>query len=187
MIPGWESETDDDLLVAAAGDSAAFGVFYRRYEGPVLAFFVRRTRDAELAADLTAEVFARALEACGRFRPAGAPASAWLFGIAQHTLAKSRRRGAVQHRARGRLGMAPITLDDEDLARIEHLADSDDEILVLLDQLPADQRDAVQARILEERSYQEIASKMACSPSVVRKRVSRGLARLRDQLTQEGT
>jgi RNA polymerase sigma factor (sigma-70 family) len=186
-MPGWEFESDDALLVAAAADSAAFGVFYRRYEGPILAFFVRRTRDGELAADLTAEVFARALEACGRFRPGGAPASAWLFGIAHHTLAKSRRRGVVQDRARSRLGMTPLSLDDEDLARIEHLADSDDAILVLLQQLPADQRDAVRARILEEQSYQEIASKMACSPDVIRKRVSRGLARMRDQLTQEGT
>jgi len=42
----------------------------------MLAFFVRRTRDGELAADLTAEVFARALEAGARFRPGGAPASA---------------------------------------------------------------------------------------------------------------
>lgn len=186
-MAGWESGTDDDLLVAAADDSAAFGVFYRRYEGPVLAFFVRRTRDGELAADLTAEVFARALEACGRFRPGGAPASAWLFAIAQHTLAKSRRRGAVQQRARMRLRMAPISLDDEDLARIEHLADSDDAIVDLLEQLPADQREAVRARILEERSYEEIAGEMACSPAVVRKRVSRGLARLRNQLTQESS
>ena len=76
MISGWEFESDEDLLVAAARDSAAFGVFYRRYEGPMLAFFVRRTRDGELAADLTAEVFARALEAGARFRPGGAPASA---------------------------------------------------------------------------------------------------------------
>lgn len=101
-MPGWEFESDDALLVAAAGDSAAFGVFYRCYEGPVLAFFVRRTRDGELAADLTAEVFARALEACGRFRPGGGPASAWLFGIAHHALAKSRRRGVVQDRDRPR-------------------------------------------------------------------------------------
>jgi RNA polymerase sigma-70 factor (ECF subfamily) len=186
-MPDWECETDDDLLVAAADNSAAFGVFYRRHEGPILAFFVRRTRDGELAADLTAEVFARALEACGRFRPVGAPASAWLFGIAQHTLAKSRRRGVVQDRARRRLGMVPISLDDEDLARIEHLADSDEAVLVLHEQLPADQRDAVQARILEERSYEEIAGEMACSPAVARKRVSRGLARLRNQLTQEGS
>jgi RNA polymerase sigma-70 factor (ECF subfamily) len=187
VSPAWESESDEALLVAASVESAAFGVFYRRYEGSMLAFFARRTRDAELAADLTAEVFARALESCSRFRPGGAPPSAWLFGIAQHVLAKSRRRGAVEDRARRRLGMAPITLDDEDLARIDRLADDAAAVSGLLQQLPAEQRDAVRSRILEERSYEQIASDMSCSSAVIRKRVSRGLARLRDQLTQEGT
>ena len=52
----------------------------RRYERPVLAFFLYRVGDPELAADLTAEVFAAALASLSRYRPGRAPASAWLFG-----------------------------------------------------------------------------------------------------------
>ena len=51
--------------------------------------------------------------------------------------------------------------------------------------LPADQRDAVQARIVEERPYPEIARELRTSEMVVRKRVSRGLATLRERM--EGT
>ena len=57
----WGSESDDRLLVAAAVDPGAFAEFYGRYERAMLAFFVHRTREPELAADLTAEVFAAAL------------------------------------------------------------------------------------------------------------------------------
>ena len=184
-MTGWESESDDRVLAAAAGDPGAFATFYRRYEHSLLAFFVRRTGDPELAADLTAEVFAAALDGCSRYRAGEAPASAWLFGIAQHKLAKSRRRGVVEDRARRRLGMSPLTLDDEDLERIEHIAGNDDAVEGLLEALPAEQRDAVRARILEERSYDEIAGALRCSPAVARKRVSRGLARLREQLGKE--
>src|SRR5437764_8557783 len=106
-MPGWEFADDDRLLAAAADDASAFTAFYRRYERPVLAFFFRRTRDAELAADLTAEVFAAVLLACRRYRPGRGPAEAWLFGIAQHKLADSRRRGVVADGARRKLGMAP--------------------------------------------------------------------------------
>ena len=151
----------------------------------MLGFFVRRTADPELAADLTAEVFAAALDACARYRAGEGPASAWLFGIAQHKLAKSRRRGVVEDRARRRLGMEPLILDDEDLERIDRLAAGDDGAEALLQGLPTDQRDAVRARILEDRSYDEIAGALRCSPAVVRKRVSRGLAHLRDQLERE--
>jgi len=48
----------------------------------VLRFFVRRTADAELALDLTAETFAAALVASRRFTAGPEPARAWLFGIA---------------------------------------------------------------------------------------------------------
>jgi DNA-directed RNA polymerase specialized sigma24 family protein len=41
----------------------AFGQFYDRHVASVLAYFRRRTGDGELAMDLTAETFARALEA----------------------------------------------------------------------------------------------------------------------------
>ncbi|HET8977768.1 MAG TPA: RNA polymerase sigma factor [Solirubrobacteraceae bacterium] len=181
----WESENDDEVLAAAAEEADAFAVFYRRYERPILAFFRRRTGDAEIAADLTAEVFAAALSACHRYRAGEAPASAWLFAIAQHKLAKSRRRGVVEDRARRRLAMAPLWLEDEDLARIDRLVEGPDAAGSLLEALPADQRAAVRARVLDEQSYPEIAVTLRCSPAVARKRVSRGLAALREQLGKE--
>src|ERR1700753_4174549 len=117
-----ELATDDQLLVAADRDGAAFTAFYQRYERTMLAFFLRRTHDAEVAADLTAEVFAAVLLACRRYRPGAAPDSAGLFAIAQNKLADSRRRGRVEDAARRRLGMAPIVLDDDDLRRVEACA-----------------------------------------------------------------
>ena len=54
---------DDERLVREVARSAdAFVELYRRYEQPMLGYFRRRVTDAELAADLTGEVFARALE-----------------------------------------------------------------------------------------------------------------------------
>src|SRR5665213_2250669 len=112
-----DRESDDRLLAAAAEDAAAFSGFYRRYEPVMLTYFARRVGDPELAADLTVEVFAAVPLSCARYRPGQAPAQAWLFAIAQHKLANSRRRGQVEDRAR-RLGMAPVALEDEDLERI---------------------------------------------------------------------
>jgi DNA-directed RNA polymerase specialized sigma24 family protein len=62
---------DDTALLRAAdrGDQEAFAVFYRRHIARVLGFALRATRDPEVAADLAAEVFATALEACGRYEP----------------------------------------------------------------------------------------------------------------------
>ncbi|WP_053227613.1 RNA polymerase sigma factor [Solirubrobacter soli] len=180
-----DERSDDDLLAATRAEPEAFAVFYRRHVTVLLAYFARRTRDAELAADLTAETFAAALSGAHRHRPEKGPAIAWLYGIARRQLAEAARRGAVEDRARRRLGMDPITLTDEGLERVEALATADASARLLhegLAALPPDQRDAVLARVLEEQDYAEIATRARTSESVVRKRVSRGLAGLRSRL-----
>jgi RNA polymerase sigma-70 factor (ECF subfamily) len=75
---------------------------------------MRRTGDAEAAADLTAETFAAAIVARRRFRPGVAPAGAWLFTIAHRKLVDYQRRGFAEERARRRLAMERRPLAEED-------------------------------------------------------------------------
>ena len=179
-----EHLSDDQLLALTPSRPAAFAVVYRRHERAILAYLRHRSGDAELAADLAAETFATALVGAARYRPGPEPAIAWLFGIARNKWLHALRRGAVEDRARRRLRMEPLVLDDEDLARIDRLAGTE-WASALLEDLPADQAQAVRERIIDERSYEEIAVAMRCSPSVVRKRVSRGLAAMRAAAKEE--
>ena len=175
-----DPRSDEALLARCASEPEAFAVFYRRHARPLAAYFARRTRDPERAADLTAEAFAAALDGAARFDPQRGPAVAWLYGIGRNLLSAAERRGRVEDRARRRLGMEPIVLDDAALAEVEGLASLD--LAAVLDDLPADQREAVRARVLDERSYPEIAAATRTSESVIRKRVSRGLAGLRERM-----
>jgi RNA polymerase sigma-70 factor (ECF subfamily) len=75
-------------------------------------------------------------------------------------------------------------LTDADLDRVDELASLDADILALVASLPEDQRDALMARVVAERSYEEIAEELRCSPSVVRQRVSRGLRTLRSEMEE---
>jgi RNA polymerase sigma factor (sigma-70 family) len=177
-MPGPDA-TDEQLLVAR--DAASFELFYVRHVDAVLGFFARRTFDAETAADLCAETFAAALSSRHRFRADGPPATAWLFGIGAKKLADAQRRGYADMRARRRLGMERIELSDRDIARIERLGESD-ETRALMEQLPAEQRSAITAHVIDERPYGEIAGELHTSEAVVRKRVSRGLATMRRRI-----
>jgi RNA polymerase sigma-70 factor (ECF subfamily) len=158
-------------------------MFYRRHVDAILHYHGRSTGNAEAAADLTAETFAAALQAKHRFKPGGAPARAWLFGIAVKKLADYRRKGYAEDRARRRLGMERIEPTDQDLRRIEALA-GDVAIASLIDELPEEQRHAVTARVLHERDYEDIAGELQISPAGVRQRVSRGLAALRGRVRE---
>jgi RNA polymerase sigma-70 factor (ECF subfamily) len=176
--------TDAQLLAGiAACDERAFSAFYRRHLRGVVGTLAARTRDRELAADLTAEVFAAVMLAAAGYEPRGESAAGWLMGIAHNVLGHSLRRGAVDARARRLLGAAALELDDDDLERVAALVDAEHgPAVALLDGLPSAERDALMARVVDERSYAEIAAGLGCSELVVRKRVSRGLARMRTEL-----
>jgi RNA polymerase sigma factor (sigma-70 family) len=177
--------SDGDLLAAvAAHDDLAFAAFYRRHLPAVVAFLLRETRDREATADLAAEVFAAVLLAAGRYRDDGSPAVPWVLGIAHNKLKVSRRRGRIEDRARRRLSYEPVVLTDADLERVETLAaeGAARSATSLVESLPAQERDAVRRRVLREQSYREAAAELRCSELVVRKRVSRGLARIRKEM-----
>jgi RNA polymerase sigma-70 factor (ECF subfamily) len=182
MMSPARTRSDAELAEATPVDPEAFGELYRRHEHVVLAYFVHWSRSPELAADLTAETFAAALGSVSSYQPDRDEVRAWLFGIARHVLARSVERGRVEDEARRRLGMSAVLVDDETLERIEALASMNGSVLKLLDQLPEPIRAAVSGRVVEEREYLELARSLACSQSVVRQRVHRGLARLRDRL-----
>jgi RNA polymerase sigma-70 factor, ECF subfamily len=91
----------------------------------------------------------------------------------------------VERRARDRLGMPRIELDDEDLERILALAESEATAALLadaLEALPPDQRAALNARVLDERDYDAIARDSGAAEATIRKRVSRALDSLRSSL-----
>jgi RNA polymerase sigma factor (sigma-70 family) len=169
--------TDEDLLLS--GEPEDFGHLYDRYVRSLLAYFQRRTRDPEAAADLTAETFAAALAARGRFEARSVPASVWLFSIAHHKLSDFQRRGAAEDHMRRRLGIErfPLGADDAEMIRLL----GDEVAMELVRELPADQRDAVRAHVLEDRGYHDIARELTTSEATIRKRVSRGLTALRQR------
>lgn len=182
------SWSDAELLAAVANrDGAAFSAFYRRHLAEVLAYLVREAGDPELAADLAAEVFSAVLLGAARYEPKHPSALPWVIGIARHKLLMSWRRGRVEARARHRLGLEPVELDDLALERVDQLADAGvGRLEQMLDQLPPMEREAVRWHVVDELGYSEIAKQLNCSEMVVRKRVSRGLGRMRNELSGMG-
>jgi RNA polymerase sigma factor (sigma-70 family) len=170
--------TDDELLVATRDDPEAFGVFYSRHVDFMIAFLKQSTGDMEAALDLTAEVFAAALVASRRYRPGEAPARAWLVGIARNKRADAHQRHGRERSVRQRLGMPHREFSDAEIERIELSAEASDGYAAGLAELPPAQREAIEARVIEERDYAEIAADAGTTQATVRQRVSRGLTRL---------
>lgn len=173
--------TDAELLAWSKERPEAFGEFFARHYSEVLAFLYRCTGCSEIAADLTSETFAAAFLARKRYRDRGGSAAAWLLTIGRRKLVDSLRRGRAESRARRRLAIRSVPLDDPAIEEIEEHVDLRSmrrEVREAMASLPETQAKAVYMRVGLELPYSVIARKLECSEGTARARVMRGLARL---------
>lgn len=163
-------------------DAGEFEDFYRGESEGVLVFFTRRTFDAEVALDLTAETFAHAYLGWNGLRGGSREQrQAWVYTIARRRLARYLRRGRVERRAVRRLGIRTPAASEDDLALIEERAGLGDLRSALseeIERLSDEQRRALQLRIVQERPYAEVARDLGITELAARARVSRGLRAL---------
>lgn len=169
-------------LRRAVDDPAAFDELYDGLAERLLVFFTRRVLDPQLALDLTGETFAVAFQRRRSFRGATAhEQDAWIFAIARTQLSRYWRRGRIERRALGRLGVEVPVMSDTELDRVDELADTEAvraHVATELARLPTDQREALKAHVIDERPYAELAAEWGVSEQAIRARVSRGLRSL---------
>jgi RNA polymerase sigma-70 factor (ECF subfamily) len=167
-------------------DPDAICALYDRYIVRLVRFLGATGATPEAAWDAAQETFARLLERGyrGRLAPDGT-AWPWLSVTARNLLRDWQRRGRIDDRARRRLGIERVDSTDEEfeaaLSRIEG-ASLAAELEQALTALPAGQREAVTARVINGFDYDRYATLTGTSEQTVRRRVSRGLHAMRTLL-----
>lgn len=157
---------------------ARFRDLYRAHFDSILAYAVRRTDQPADAGDVVAETFLVAWRRLGEM-PGGAEGRLWLFGVARRVLANhhrgDRRRQHLGERLRERLSRpesgdpaGPVSDRVTVVDALRRLGDLDREVLML--------------SVWEGLEPREIAVVLGLAPAVVRSRLSRARARLRDLL-----
>ena len=164
-------------------DADAITQLYREHGRSIVIYCARRTLDTEVALDLTAETFAQAYRDRRQFHGASADeAVGWIYGIAKHQISAFFKRGQAERRALRALGLEAPQATDAELERIEDLAELDELRGIIgqgLSQLSPDHSEALRLRVVEERTYADMAALLGLPEPAVRARVSRGLRSLR--------
>ena len=174
--------TDAELLRESRHRPEAYVEVCSRHMAD-LARWLRREVGPDAADDLLAETLARGWYWRRRFRdPGTGSAGAWLQGIAANLVRDFRRRGAIEQRARAKLGL-PLAMEDAiGYLEAEDRAEATSRYAAVrerLDKLPADQREALELRVVDELDYDEIGERLSVSAVTARTRVHRALKAVR--------
>lgn len=143
--------------------NAAFSDYFTTHYGPVLAFFVRRVDDQELARDLTAEVFRLAWV---RFATTDLPSRAWLLGVARNLVGDEYRRR--QREREGRAAALPLLAPALPTPNTQS-----SDIADVVEGLPERHRDVLKLAYWDGLSGAEIADHLNISLSAVWVRLHR--------------
>lgn len=161
-------------LRARAGDRQAFASLVRRHQDRVFAFLVHLLGTRDEAVELTQDSFLKAWNALPTWQPE-ARWSTWLFQIARNTAFDLLRR-------RQRVEFVPLDTDSVDevpdtaTPPPETLLDSRQRLGLLeraLATLPAEQREILLLRELEDLSYAELGALLRINEGTVKSRLAR--------------
>lgn len=186
-------EADTELLKAVlAGDTTAYRGLVEKYQSRVYAMVFGMLRNREDARDVTQEAFVKAYNSLDRFRLESSFYT-WLYRIAMNLsidlIRKRKRRKqtsfdeAIASRD-GDGGIAAIHSGDSPTKSLER-KQLYGRIMVALDQLPEDQRQAVLLRELEGLSYREISDVMEIPEGTVMSRLFYARKKLQSILAED--
>jgi RNA polymerase sigma factor (sigma-70 family) len=174
---------DTSREVIPAGTAEAVSLqWYRDYARPLYGYLRFHLPSADLAEDLTAEVFLRALRSLDRFDPSRGSPRAWLFRIAQNALRdhqRQARRRAVVPIAALRDLKCEAPSPEERLLWEEEVA----RLLSALAELPSNDREIIGLCYGSDLSVAEAGEVLGLRDTAARTRLWRALGRLRKVLS----
>ena len=161
------------LTRVAAGDREAFRELYIAYHRRLARFLVRLTRRYEIAEEVINDTLWVVWRKAGEFR-GESRISTWIMGIAY-------RRALKTLRSRGHQLLSAVPLDGETLVAPDELgeAETGEWLLLAMQQLPTDQRLALEFAYGQGHSCEEIATIMNCPVNTVKTRLFHARAKLR--------
>jgi len=190
------STREEHHLIRAAqqGDSRAFDRLIHRYQAQIYRAMTRACANPDLAADVLQEAMIRAFRALPQFR-GDASFATWLFRIARNLCVRKQQ----QMTAHPTISLdQPLGEDEEAESLLRHMIDPaaknpqqivlDEEIRQkvreAVDKLPANLREVLILRDMEDLSNQETAERTGLTVAAVKARLHRARALLREHLEE---
>lgn len=174
---------EQGLIEKAKKNNADFRPLYEHYYNPIFRFILRRVGDKQLTADLTSQVFLKALQGIGRYTDQGVPFSAWLYRIAINEVSMFFRKQKNERL----VTVEPETLVHlhEELTADQSLGYLKDKLGAMLQKLSEHELYLIELRFFEQLSFKQIAEILEITEVNAKVKVYRTLDKLKKYFNHE--
>jgi RNA polymerase sigma-70 factor, ECF subfamily len=174
---------EDEIIRKSIENPESFKPLYETYFKRIFLFVFHRVTDKELAADITQQVFLKALSNIHKYQFRGLPFSSWLFRIAVNQCNDFFRKNKK---------MRTVVLEDPHIRELydELTADQSWEewerkLPGVLEQLTEDDLQLIELRYFEQRPFKEVSEIMGLTESNTKVRTYRILDRMKKIFLQQ--
>lgn len=163
-------------ITAAKENPQQFNVLYEKYFKSIYLFIYRRTADEALTADLTSQVFLKALINIKKFHFKGLPFSSWLYRIAFNEMNMYFRKHAANR---------IVNIEQSGIIQIAEEAEVQDQtealkkMTMVLKRLNSDEIQLIELRFFEKRSFAEVGQITGITENNAKVRVYRIIDKLK--------
>jgi len=167
-----------EYIKLAQQDPRHFGILYDGYYKPILVFIYGRVKNKETAADITQQVFLKAMINIAKYQDRGYPFSSWLYRISINEINmfyRSQKVVEVEVKEKDAMELMEEMGNTYDEEKINHC-------LQLISQLPEEQAQLIEMRFFDKLSFQEIAQIHGISEANAKMRVYRILEKIKTDL-----
>jgi RNA polymerase sigma-70 factor (ECF subfamily) len=168
---------EEEVIRRTQKDPDAFRPIYEKYFRPIFLFILHRAGDRELTADLTSQVFLKAMLNIRKYEFRGLPFSAWLYRIAVNECNDFFRRSKRER---------TVVLEDDVVEKLyEEMFDQDvleelkERLPHILQQLKDEELQLIELRFLESRPFKEVAEILGISENYAKVRTYRILDKMK--------
>ena len=174
--------TEHVLVENAKKNPEAFRPLYNKYYEPILRFVYQRCNDKEIAYDITAQVFLKAMQNLKQYSYKGLPFSSWLYRIARNEVIDFyRQKKSSRIVSIDKTGIGNI-LSDTDCGEKEEYIKM---ILLELKTLTDDEMQIIEMKYFEKRQFKEIAEILDISETNAKVKAHRIIEKLRKTLMKK--
>ncbi len=176
-------EEERDLVALAIEDPRHFEKLYGRYFLPIFKYIFNRIRVEHETAEITSDVFAKALVNIKKYKYKEVPFVSWLYGIARNEMLQHFRKQKKQN---------TVFVEEDKLRHFTEEIDSVnkeelfEKMKTALEQLAPEELELVEMKFFQQLSHKEIAGILDISEENARVKTFRVIKKLKETVNKMG-